>query len=235
MNPVTCIITEDEPMARKGLKGYVSQIRFLELAGVCENIADLKSLLSQRPVDLLFLDIEMPGLSGIDYLRTAVNPPAVIFTTAYEKYAVNGFELGVLDYLLKPVSFDRFLKGCNKAYDYFSTGDKNAGQDYFFVKTGLKLEKCLFEEILLVEAMQNYVSIVMTDRKLMVHSTLKSILQQLPADRFMAVHKSFIVQLSRVSAVEGNILHVGREQVPVSKTLKDEVINKIVRRGTGLP
>src|SRR3984885_1329512 len=118
---IKCIITDDEPFARKGLQGYVSQIDFLELKGVCENAVELNSLLKKEPVDLLFLDIEMPYMTGIDFLRHFPGAPKVIFTAAYEKYALQGFELEVLDYLLKPIPFERFLRAANKAYDYFRT------------------------------------------------------------------------------------------------------------------
>ncbi len=230
MIPIRCVITDDEPMARKGLQGYLSQIRFLELEGLCENVNRLEQVLEKTRVDLLFLDIEMPGVSGIDWLRKTDQRPLVIFTTAYEKYALEGFDLGVLDYLLKPISFDRFLRACNKAYDYFSQDKKLPGEEYFFVKAGQKLEKILVGQILFVEARQNYVSIATMEKKIIVHSTLKAIQGQLPDDRFMAVHKSFLVQLSRVDAVEGNLLHLGSETVPVSKTLKDAVLEKIIRQ-----
>lgn len=230
MTSIRCIVTDDEPMARKGLQGYISQIRFLQLEAVCENIAALEPCLGRTQADLLFLDIEMPGLSGIQWLRNAARPPLVIFTTAYEKYALEGFDLGVLDYLLKPISFDRFLKASNKAYDYFNSDAKQGADGYFFVKTGQKLEKILFDQILLVEARQNYVSIVTVEKKLIVHSTLKAIQDQLPAEQFMAVHKSFLVQLARVNAVEGNLLHLGTETVPVSKMLREAVLEKIIRQ-----
>ena len=117
---IKCVITDDEPVARRGLKNYIDKIDFLELVGVCEDAIQLNSLLRQQPVDLLFLDIEMPYVSGIDFLKNYPNPPKVIFTTAYERYAISGYELDVLDYLLKPISFERFLKAANKAYDFFT-------------------------------------------------------------------------------------------------------------------
>ncbi|WP_343694022.1 response regulator, partial [Chitinophaga sp.] len=126
---ISCIVTDDEPFARKGLQGYIEKIDFLDLKGMCENAVELNSLLRQQPVDVLFLDIEMPYMTGIELLRNLSKPPKVVFTTAYEKYAVHGYELEVLDYLLKPISFDRFLKTANKIYDYFQP--QAAGNDYF--------------------------------------------------------------------------------------------------------
>src|SRR5271169_4491910 len=139
MEKIRCIITDDEPFACKGLQGYIGQIDFLDLRGVCENAIELNSLLKKEPVDLLFLDIEMPYMTGIDFLKQLAAPPRVIFTTAYEKYALQGFELEVLDYLLKPISFERFLRSANKAYDYFrgiaagAAGGGGAAADHIFV------------------------------------------------------------------------------------------------------
>ena len=169
---IKCIITDDEPIARKGLQGYIQKIDFLDLIAVCEDAVQLNSVLKQQTVDLLFLDIEMPYVSGIDFLKTATHPPKVIFTTAYEKYAIQGYELDVLDYLLKPISFERFLKAANKAFDYFNMQSK-VKQPYIFVKTDNRLEKINFVDILFIEAMENYVAIYLAGKKLIIHSPLK--------------------------------------------------------------
>lgn len=223
---INCIITDDEPMARKGLQGYVERIDFLLLAGACEDALQLNSLLKQQPVDLLFLDIEMPYITGIDFLQQTANPPKVIFTTAYEQYAIRGYELDVLDYLLKPISFDRFLKAANKAFDYFHPGPA-AAQSFIFVKTDSRLEKIRFADILFLEAMENYVAIYTTDKKYITHSTLKALQESLPATLFIQPHKSYLVNMEAIGAVEGNVLHVGRYQVPVSKYQKEEVMGRI--------
>lgn len=227
---ITCIITDDEPLARKGLQGYVEKIAFLQLVGVCEDVLQLNTLLRQQPVDLLFLDIEMPYVSGIDFLRQAAHPPKVIFTTAYEQYAIRGYELDVLDYLLKPIPFERFLKAANKACDYFQLarpGDAAGEKDHLFVKTDSRLEKVRFAEILFVEAMENYVAIYTAEKKLIIHSTLKGLQESLPAALFIQPHKSYLVNLDAIGAVEGNILHLGRYQVPISKYQKEEVMARI--------
>jgi len=226
-NRITCIITDDEPVGRKGLQGYVEKIEFLELAGCCEDAVQLNSLLKQKPVDLLFLDIEMPYLTGIDFLRNAGNPPKVIFTTAYEQYALKGYELDVLDYLLKPISFERFLKAANKAFDFFRSG-KPGADEYLFVKTDSKLEKVNFGEILFVEAMENYVAIYTAAKKLITHSTLKLMQENLPASKFIQPHKSYLVNINAIHSIEGNILHVGQYQIPISKYQKEEIMEKIV-------
>jgi DNA-binding LytR/AlgR family response regulator len=223
---ISCIITDDEPIARKGLQGYVEKIDFLELAGLCEDAVQLNSLLKQRPVDLLFLDIEMPYITGIEFLQQTANPPKVIFTTAYEQYAIKGYELDVLDYLLKPISFDRFLKTANKAYDYFEDTPA-AGQQYLFIKTDTRLEKIYFRDILFAEAMENYVAVYTADKKHITHSTLKGLQEKLPAATFIQPHKSYLVNKEAIGAVEGNILHLGKYQVPMSKYLKEEVMGRI--------
>src|ERR1700761_7346517 len=229
MTRIKCIITDDEPFARKGLQGYISQIDFLDLKGVCENAIELNSLLKKEPVDLLFLDIEMPYLTGIEFLKQLASPPRVIFTTAYEKYALQGFELEVLDYLLKPISFDRFLKAANKAFDYFRQQQSpSAGEDYIFVKADNRLEKIAFAEILFAEALENYVAIYTKEKKIITHLTLKMLQEKLPAAAFVQPHKSYIVAIDKINSIEGNILHITTFQVPISKYQKDEIMEKIV-------
>jgi DNA-binding LytR/AlgR family response regulator len=230
MDKIKCIITDDEPFARKGLQGYASQIDFLDLRGVCENAVELNSLLKREPVDLLFLDIEMPYMTGIDFLKHFPGAPKVIFTTAYEKYALQGFELEVLDYLLKPIPFERFLRAANKAYDYFR-GQQSAAapaEDYIFVKADSKLEKIDFADILFAEALENYVAIHTKEKKVITHLTLKMLLEKLPAAAFVQPHKSYVIAIDKINSIEGNILHIGPYQVPISKYQRDEIMEKIV-------
>lgn len=226
---IKCIVTDDEPFARKGLQGYVEQIDFLELKGTCENALELNSLLKREPIDLLFLDIEMPYMTGIEFLRQLPSPPKVIFTTAYEKYALQGFELEVMDYLLKPIPFDRFFKAANKAYDYFRQQQSPASvQDYIFVKADSKLEKIHFADILFAEALENYVAIYTAEKKVITHLTLKMLLDKLPEGAFIQPHKSYLASIGKIGSIEGNILHIGSYQVPISKYQKEEVMEKIV-------
>lgn len=226
---IKCIVTDDEPFARKGLQGYIEQIDFLELKGVCENALELNSLLKKDSADLLFLDIEMPYVTGIDFLKNITDAPKVIFTTAYEKYALQGFELEVLDYLLKPISFERFLRAANKAFDYFRGQQITAaGEDYIFVKADSKLEKIHFADILFIEALENYVAIYTREKKIITHLTLKMIQEKLPAGSFIQPHKSYVVAIGKINSIEGNILHVLNHQVPISKYQKEEIMEKIV-------
>jgi DNA-binding LytR/AlgR family response regulator len=226
---IKCIITDDEPFARKGLQGYVTQIDFLELKGVCENALELNSLLKKEPVDLLFLDIEMPYLTGIEFLKQLPSPPRVIFTTAYEKYALQGFELEVLDYLLKPISFDRFLRAANKAFDYFRLQQSpSVTDDYIFVKADSKLEKIAFADILFAEALENYVAIYTREKKIITHLTLKMLQEKLSPTAFVQPHKSYLIAIDKIGSIEGNMLHIAQYTVPISKYQKEEIMEKIV-------
>jgi two-component system LytT family response regulator len=233
MNKISCIITDDEPFARKGLQGYVEKIDFLDLKGNCEDALQLSNMLQQQPVDLLFLDIQMPHITGIEFIRALTNPPKVIFTTAFEQYALQGFELDVMDYLLKPISYERFLKAAWKARDYFSLREVKTSSvippTYMFAKANGKLEKIDFEEILYIEGMENYAAIHFENRKLIIHTTFKALLEKLPADQFIQSHKSYIVSVNKVGSIEGNILHIQKHQVPVSKYLRDAVLRRIIR------
>jgi two-component system, LytTR family, response regulator len=227
---ITCVITDDEPFARKGLQGYIEKIGFFDLKGVCEDALQLSDLMQKQPVDLLFLDIQMPHITGVEFLRALRNPPKVIFTTAYQQYAIEGFELDVMDYLLKPISYDRFLKSALKAKDYFAQKqqpDKVA--PYIFVKANGKLEKITFADILFIEGMENYVAIYVDNKKIVTHTTIKSLLEKLPPKQFLQTHKSYVVAVDKVDTIEGNMLHVQNYKVPVSKYMREEVLGQIVK------
>lgn len=227
---ITCVITDDEPFARKGLQSYIEKIGFFELAGMCEDALQLSDLLPKQTVDLLFLDIQMPHITGVEFLRSVRSPPKVIFTTAYQQYAIDGFELDVMDYLLKPISYDRFLKAAWKARDYFAqkTHPENA-VTYIFVKSNGRLEKITFDDILFVEGMENYIAIYLDGRKIITHMTIKSLLEKLPSKQFIQTHKSYVVAVDKIDSIEGNTLHVRDYKVPVSKYLRDEVLGHIIK------
>jgi DNA-binding LytR/AlgR family response regulator len=225
---IKCVITDDEPMARKGLQSYAEKIDILDLVAVCENALELNSVLQSQQVDLVFLDIEMPQIRGTDFVKTLPDPPLVVFTTAYERYAVEGFELDVLDYLLKPVSFERFLRAVNKARQFMDSRRQSVTGDYLFIKVDHKLEKVIIEDILFAEAMENYVAIYTQQQKMITLATMKSLVERLPAEKFIQPHKSYIVGISKINSIEGNIIHIGKYQVPVSKYQKEEVLERIV-------
>ena len=226
--PITCIITDDEPYARKGLQAYVDRTGFLELKGQCEDAMELGEMLKQNDVDLLFLDIRMPHLSGVDFLRSLKNPPKVIFTTAFKEFAIEGFELDVLDYMLKPISYERFLKAAYKTKDYFDLKRSAELPAYLFVKSEGKLEKVVFDDILFLEGLENYIIIQTIAKKIIIHSTLKAVIEKLPKQQFMQTHKSYVVALGKVSTIAGNTMHIGTYQVPIGRQLREDVMNRII-------
>lgn len=226
-----CIIVDDEPSGRKIIEEYISETPFLELVGKAENPLKAFTLLENFSVDLIFLDVQMPKINGIDFLKTLKNPPMVILTTAFSEYALQGFELDVIDYLLKPISIERFLKASNKAKEFFEMRNKDAKpKEYFFVKCNNKFEKILFDELLYVEAANNYVLLHTKDKRLITYLTFKSIEDILPADEFIKVHKSFIVSVSKIENLDTEEIKVGSNTIPISRNLKDDVINRIVNR-----
>lgn len=227
---ISCIITDDEPFARKGLQGYIEKIGFFDLKGVCEDALQLGDMLQKQPVDLLFLDIQMPHITGVEFLRAIKNPPKVIFTTAYTQYAIEGFELDVMDYLLKPIPYERFLKAAWKARDYFALREQpESTAPYIFVKSNGKLEKINFDEILFIEGMENYVAIYLDNKKIVTHTTIKALLEKLPLKQFIQTHKSYVVAIDKIGTIEGNTLHIREYKVPMSKYLREEVLGQIVK------
>jgi DNA-binding LytR/AlgR family response regulator len=224
-----CIITDDEPIARKGLQNYVERIDFLELVGVCEDAIQLNNQLKSQQADLLFLDIEMPYMTGIELLNSLSNPPKVIITSAYAEYAIKGYDLEVSDYLLKPISFERFLKAVNKVYDLLISSQTPVVQDYLFVKTNLKLEKIRFNDMRFIEGVENYVAIYTSDGKIITHTTLRTILQKLPPERFVQVHKSYLVNIDKIDSIEGNLLGIGKNKIPLSRTYKEAALEIILK------
>lgn len=230
---LSCLIIDDEPVARKGMEEYIMEIDFLHLVGQCENPVKATQYLNKQPIDLLFLDIQMPKVSGIDFLKTLRNPPLVIFTTAYPQYALEGYSLDVIDYLMKPITFDRFLKATQKAREVYQmkrlvTEQKEIYSEYFFVKCDSKYEKVNFDDVRYVEALQNYVVIHTRDKKLITYLTLTGLENQLPEDQFLKVHKSFIVSIPSIKAIEGNEIMIGEARIPISRNLKESVVNRIL-------
>jgi DNA-binding LytR/AlgR family response regulator len=229
-----CIIIEDEPVARKVLQEFIDEIDYLELKGFAENPLKAMPLLDEHDIDIIFLDINMPKINGIDFLKSFKTNAHIIITTAYPVYAVEAYGLDVLDYLVKPVSFERFLKACNKVKERSetkNTGPANANQstDHFFIKCENQIEKVFYNDLLYAEAMMNYVMLYTTGKKMMVYITMKGLEEQLPAETFIKVHKSFIVNISKIKSIEGNILHVGNEKIAVSQNLREKVINDIIK------
>jgi DNA-binding LytR/AlgR family response regulator len=191
------------------------------------------SLLKDNTIDVIFLDINMPKINGIDFLKNLKTTASIIMTTAYAEYAVESYGLDVLDYLVKPIAFDRFLKACNKAIKAHES-KKSASplpqknNDHFFIKCDNQIEKIFYEDLLYAEAMLNYVMLYTNTKKLMVYITIKSLEEQLPSDIFIKVHKSFIVNIVKVKSIEGNMLNMGSAKITISQNLRETVIHKIV-------
>lgn len=234
---MNCAIIDDEPLAREGLSSYVREVDFLQLVTTCTNPVELIKLLDEHPIDLIFLDIQMPKMNGIDFLKIVQKPPMVIITTAFPSYALEGFQLNVMDYLLKPITFDRFFKAVNKAKDYYqllnrpTTGASKAekDEDYFFVKCGSKYEKIFFDDILYVQGMQNYVTIYTSKAKYMTLLYLKNLEENLDKKSFIRVHKSYIVSVSKIEGIEGNEIFIQSNRIPISRNYHDMVIEQVVK------
>lgn len=232
---IKCVIIDDEPLARRGLKEYIADADFLELIGEFDTPLTATELLLNGEAQLLFLDIQMPRITGLEFFKTLQHAPPVIFTTAYPQYALEGFELDALDYLVKPVSFERFLKAAFRAKEYYEIREQNAHAtkenkqtDHFFIKADNKLVKIFFENILFIEALQNYVMIYTTDKKYITYLTFKSVEDYLPAAQFIKTHKSYIIAAEKISSIEGNEILLGEYRIPISRNLKDEVMEKIL-------
>lgn len=230
---INCLIIDDEPLARKGLKEYIADSAFLNLQGEFDSPLKAADLINSGTIQLLFLDIEMPKISGLDFFKTLRQPPPVIFTTAYPQFALEGFEVNALDYLVKPFSFDRFLKAAMKAKEYYELRETNlqegAGSAFFFIKADNKLVKLLFDEVLYVEAMQNYVTIHTVSGKYITYLTFKSVEDYLPADKFMKVHKSYIVAVAKINSIEAGDIRIGQAHIPISRNQKEEVMDKLLK------
>ena len=232
---INCIVIDDEPLARKGIKEYIGEVDFLNFVGEFESPLKATSLLSTTGVQLIFLDIQMPKITGLDFFKTLKNPPPVIFTTAYPQFALDGFDLNALDYLVKPISLERFLKAAHKAKEFYDLRVRNQNEsnkedytDHVFIKVDGKLVKILLENILFVEALQNYVAVHTKEKKYVSYLTLQSIAEFLPANIFIKTHKSFIVAINKVDSIDGNNLQIANHLVPVSRSQKEEVLDKLL-------
>lgn len=230
MSTITCCIIDDEPIARSLLRSYIEKDERLVLLAECSSITQLMDVSRKETPDLLFLDIHMPRISGLEYIRSLHNSPAVIFTTAYREFALEAFNLDAVDYLAKPFSFERFLQSVHKAEVYLGNARSVVDPEFIFVKSEGKLVKITLTEILFVEALREYVKIVMANgTSVVTYLSMTAILAHLPASLFRRVHRSFIVNVQHISSMEGSLLTVGDKTIPVSRSEKEgviEVMNK---------
>ncbi|WPV70499.1 LytTR family DNA-binding domain-containing protein [Chitinophaga sp. LS1] len=225
---IKCIITDDEPVARKGLKSYIEKVPFLSLQAECESPFELNTILKNNQPDVVFLDIEMPELSGIEYLSTITHPPKIIIVSAYEQYALQGYELEVFDYLLKPVSFNRFLKSVNRLHDQLVK--TQTATDHIFIKTDKKTKKVLLKDILFIEGKENYIMIYTHNSKEIVYCTLRMMEDNLPQGQFVSIHRSYIVNIAYIEAIEGNQLEVGSYKIPIARNLKENIYKQYIEQ-----
>lgn len=227
---IKCVITDDEPTACEGLRRYVEKVDFLTLTAVCEDAMQLNTFLQVERPDLLFLDIEMPYLSGLELLASLTHPPQVIITSAYEKYALKGYELDVADYLLKPIPFERFLKAVNKVHNLLQKGERlEETTEFIFVRSDRQMHKVFLKNILIVEGLENYVCIYTENSKLLVRSTMKRMVEALPKEVFLQVHKSYLINQEKVGMIDGNQIVVGQHTIPVARNFREEVFARILK------
>ncbi len=229
-----CLIVDDEPLAIQLLEAHVSRVPMLEIVGTCTNAMDAFEMLKKHQIDLLFLDIQMPMLTGVEFLKSLQNPPKVVFTTAYREYAMEGYELDVLDYLLKPITFERFFKSINKYFDLGKSVDttvQTSGQvggenDYVFVNVNKKQIKVSFQDILYVESLKDYVRIHLVDQALITKDKISAFDSKLP-DGFMRVHRSYLVNKAKITAYTATDIEIGRVEIPIGVSYKREVIESL--------
>jgi DNA-binding LytR/AlgR family response regulator len=238
---INVIIVDDEPLAQDVLETYIEKIPELNLVAKCDNALEANEALKEHDVHLMFLDIQMPQLTGIDFLKTLSKPPQVIITTAYPNYAIEGFELNALDYLLKPISLERFMKAVNKAQDQIElqrrdTAAAGAGEedsDFIFVKADKKLVKVHYRDILYIEGLKDYVIIRLPQDRVITLQTMKSLEEKLPQNMFKRIHRSYIVNLDKIEAIVGNMVEVTEKgkakHLPIGKNYRDELL-EIVNR-----
>ena len=221
-----CLIIDDEPLARKLIASHAVKIETLELVGQCANAIEATQTIRNQKIDLIFLDIEMPELSGLDFIRTLKNPPAIILVTAHRNFALEAFELDVLDYLLKPVSFERFLKSVNKFLDkaiapvHVTHGQSNESKDFIYLKVDRKDHKINLDEILYIESLDDYVKVILQSKTLVTRENISTLEQKLPLEKFVRIHRSFIVSLKHLTAVSGESVHVAGKELPFGRAFK---------------
>jgi DNA-binding LytR/AlgR family response regulator len=230
---IRCLIIDDEPPAQVVLKRFIGEVERLELAGTCNSAVEAISFIQTEPVDLLFLDIQMPGLLGTKFIRTLNSPPKVIFTTAYRKFAVEGFELNAVDYLLKPISFERFLTAVNKIFQLNlqpadghrekSEIDAESNHPFLYIRSERKMVKVLFNEILYVESLKDYIKIVTTSKTIITRQAISSLEQMLPKGSFLRIHRSFIVAVNRIDSFNGETIDIAKNELPIGRLFKHEV------------
>lgn len=231
---IRCIIVDDEPLAIEILESYVAKVEQLQLVSTFRNAVSAFTFLQQHSVDLIFLDIQMPKLSGIDFLKTLKNPPRVIFTTAFRDYALQGFELEIVDYLLKPIPFDRFLKAVAKVLHQPATNSTGSKPDvvpdnYVYFKVDKKMIKTKMADVLYIESIKDYVKVKTPEREIVTQQKISYLEESLPREQFLRIHRSFIVNLEKIDAYSATDVEIGKLSIPIGRNYKNDVMKILAR------
>jgi DNA-binding LytR/AlgR family response regulator len=230
---LNCLIIDDEPLALDILESYISKVAEIKLISRCNSAVEANEILHNQNVDLMFLDINMPLIDGLNFLRSLKNPPMVILTTAYSQHAIESYELDVLDYLLKPIPFDRFLKAVNKAFNMQKNpllSIKNqAPEGYIFIKVDGRMVKLLYEEIVYIEGLKDYLKVHTRDRHYVTHMTMKKMEETLPTISFIRIHKSFILSLNAIKSLSGNTVETVKDALPIGAMYKEQLVKTVFK------
>ncbi|HEX2845722.1 MAG TPA: LytTR family DNA-binding domain-containing protein [Chitinophagaceae bacterium] len=230
---IRCLIVDDEPPAREILRRYIEQVPGLLLTAECGNALQAFALLQQQPVDLIFLDIRMPQLNGNDFLKTLKHPPKVIFTTAFAEYALEGYELDIVDYMLKPVQFDRFLKAVNKAYQLTQVKieqplpEEKKNESFVYFRAERKMIKVMLRDILFIESMKDYIKVITTTSTIITKQSISSVEAMLPEREFIRVHRSYIASIAHIKSFTSEIIEIGKKEIPIGKLFRNEVMKTL--------
>ena len=236
---IKCLVVDDEPPALDVLKKYIESIPSLSLAGICGNAVEALAIIQEQPIDILFLDIQMPQILGTDFIRTLTNPPKIIFTTAYRKYAVEGFDLDAVDYLLKPISFERFLKAVNKIMktslkqnafgDGASAGENEIVNTHIHFRADRKILKVALDDILYFESLKDYIKVVAKNRTFLTKHSISSLEENLPNPGFLRIHRSYIVAVNKIDYFKNEVVGIGKQELPISRMYRHEV-EKVLKK-----
>lgn len=230
MKPLQCLIIDDEPIARKGILEHIDAIDYLQAFASCKDAVEALNILENNTIDVLFLDINMPKISGIDFIKSLKKPVPTVFTTAYSEHALESYELGVIDYLLKPISLARFMKTAQKLKDYYKLAIQEPtieNESFFFVKCDQRIEKIIIDDILYIEGLSNYIAIHTTTKKIITYLTFKSIEEKLPSSKFVRIHKSFLVNILAIQSLTSDEVILQKTHLPLSKNYKAAVMDLI--------
>jgi DNA-binding LytR/AlgR family response regulator len=231
--PLKCLIVDDEPIAIKGVVNFINQLDFLEVIDTCTSAMKATEILKTKDIDLMFLDINMPMLSGLDFLKSLDKSPMTILTTAYSEHALEGFKLNVVDYLMKPLEFQRFFQAAHKALDLFQSrivtqNTKEGADSDMYIRQGDTFQRIIWEDILFVEGMQNYLKLHFKDKTFVIHQTMISLEEMLPKDSFFRIHQSYLINTNKIDAISGGRVFINGQQLPISRHRKEELLKTVV-------